>query len=99
MSTKSSLKFERDDATGELFHLYNEIFDDDYVYLEVEGFHFEAASSMDLSGKWGPRLTLKLPNAWARKLGLIGDDFRRRPAEGPEEASEPGLVQGTADDK
>jgi hypothetical protein len=26
---------------------------------------------MDLSGEWGPRLTLKLPHAWAHKLGLI----------------------------
>ena len=37
MSTKSSL------AYGPGFHLYHEMFDDDNVYLEVEGTHFEAS--------------------------------------------------------
>lgn len=71
MSTKSTLKYEHDEATGQQIHLYEDVFDDDHVYLNLEGFPFEAASSMDLSGKWGPRLTFKLPRAWARKLGLI----------------------------
>jgi hypothetical protein len=26
---------------------------------------------MDLSGEWGPRLTLNLPHTWAHKQGLI----------------------------
>ena len=37
MSTKCSL------THGPGFHLYREAFDDDNVYLEVEGTHFEAA--------------------------------------------------------
>lgn len=37
MSTKCSL------THGPGFHLYREMFDDDNVYLEVEGTHFEAA--------------------------------------------------------
>lgn len=37
MSTKCSL------AHGPGFHLYQEVFDDDNIYLEVEGTHFEAA--------------------------------------------------------
>jgi len=71
MSTKSSLKYEYDESARQMFHLYNEGFDEDHVYLNLEGFHFEAASSMNLSGEWGPRLTVKLPNSWAHKLGLI----------------------------
>jgi hypothetical protein len=71
MSTKATRKLERDETTRQEFHLYNDLNDEDHVYLALEGFHFEAASSMDLSGEWGPRLTLKLPHAWAQKLGLI----------------------------
>lgn len=37
MSTKSTL------AHGPNFHFYSEAFDDDYVYLELEGAQFEAA--------------------------------------------------------
>jgi hypothetical protein len=46
MSTKDILRQERDDKTGQGFQVYNEIFDEDGdVYLELEGFHFHAASS------------------------------------------------------
>jgi len=58
MSTKATLKFECDESTRQQFHLYNDLYDEDHVYLALEGFHFEAASSMNLSGEWGPRLTL-----------------------------------------
>ena len=37
MSTRSTL------AHGPNYHLYNEVLDDDYVYLEVEGTRFEAS--------------------------------------------------------
>jgi hypothetical protein len=36
MSTKSTL------AHGDTFHFYNEVLDDDHVYLEVRGVQFEA---------------------------------------------------------
>jgi hypothetical protein len=71
MSTKASLKYERDEASGQQFHLYNEVFDDDHVYLELEGFPFEAASSIVLSGQGPGRVAVRLPNEWARKLGLL----------------------------
>jgi hypothetical protein len=72
MSTIASLMCERDEAAGQMVHLYREGFDAAHVYLEVEGFHFEAASSSELSGKGAMRVVIKLPNEWARKLGLIG---------------------------
>ena len=71
MSTKATLKLECDETTRQQFHLYNDLYDENHVYLALEGFHFEVASSVDLSGEWGPRLTLKLPNSWAHKLGMI----------------------------
>jgi hypothetical protein len=71
MSTKSTIRLEQNEATREAVHVYEEAFDEEHIYIDFEGFHFEAASSMDLSGEWGPRLTLRLPNEWARKLGLI----------------------------
>lgn len=71
MGTKSSLKHERDEATGQGVHLYREVSDDGHVYLEVDGFPFEAASSVDLSGEGAMHLTIRFPKEWARKLGLL----------------------------
>ena len=57
--------------------MYNEIFDEEgEVYLELEGFHFEAASSGGMNGK--PRLTVQLPRDWAQKIGLV-DNVPKRP--------------------
>jgi hypothetical protein len=72
MSTKSSLKFESDDASGQKAHLYEELFDDDHVYLELTGFPFEVASSAGLSGQGPGRVAIRLPLVWAKKLGLVG---------------------------
>ena len=52
-------------------HLYQDAFDEEQVCLELEGFPFETASSVELSGQGPARLTVRLPNAWARKLGLL----------------------------
>ena len=71
MSTKNSLKYERDQATGQQVHLYQDAFDEEHVCLELEGFPFEAASSAALSGQGPARITVRLPNAWAQKLGLL----------------------------
>jgi hypothetical protein len=71
MSTKTSLKYERDAATGQGVHLHKEIFDEEYVYLEMNGFPFEAASSIELTDKGPDRIAVRIPNAWARKLGLL----------------------------
>jgi hypothetical protein len=75
MSTKSSLKFEHNEATGQMAHLYREVFDEgqEYVYLELQGFPFESSSSVDLSGKGITRVAVRLPDALARKLGLLGE--------------------------
>jgi len=71
MSTKTSLRYERDEATGQQVHLYEDVFDEEHVCLELEGFPFEAASSAALSGQGPVRLTVRLPHAWAQKLGLL----------------------------
>lgn len=52
-------------------HLYDEVFDEENVYLELRGFQFECSTSVELSGSGVPGLTVKLPRAWAEKLGLI----------------------------
>jgi hypothetical protein len=72
VSTKSTRRYEIDEETRQGFHLYDECFDDEgNVYLKLEGFQFEASTSGELSGDGVPHLTVKLPRAWARKLGLI----------------------------
>lgn len=71
MSTKGTLKYERDEATKQQVHLYQDVFDEDHVYLELVGFPFEAASSIALSSQGPGRVAVRLPNEWARKLGLL----------------------------
>jgi hypothetical protein len=71
MSTKSTIRYEDDKASQQGFHLYDDIFDEDNVYLELLGFQFESSTSVGLSGGGVPSLTVKLPRAWAQKLGLI----------------------------
>jgi hypothetical protein len=71
MSTRSSLKFEHNDASGQQVHLYQELFDDEHVYLELIGFPFNATSSIELSGQGPGRVAIRLPKEWAKKLGLI----------------------------
>jgi hypothetical protein len=76
MSTKITLKLHDEKMEGGLggFHLYRECFDEDntYVYLEVTGVPFEAASSAYLAtGKGVSSAAIRLPEEWARKLGSI----------------------------
>jgi hypothetical protein len=76
MSTRRSIELERDGATGTGFHLYREGLDHENVYLDLRGFHFEAYSWEENSGKAAPHIIIKLPNSWAQKLHLIrqGDE-------------------------
>jgi hypothetical protein len=72
MSTKSSIRYEHDDDSGKQFHLYNEVFEPESVYLELIGFHFEASSLPGITyDKGNPRVVLKFPFEWAKKLGLV----------------------------
>jgi hypothetical protein len=74
MSTKRSIKFEHDRTTGQRFHLYEEVLEPDQIYLEVIGVPFEVASSVELSGTGPNRVVIRLPEAWARKLGLLAGE-------------------------
>lgn len=75
MSTKMTLKHYDEGAEIGVrgFHLYREAFDEGnaYVYLEVNGVPFEATGADPLSGTGANSITVRLPNEWARKLGLI----------------------------
>jgi hypothetical protein len=71
-----TIRYESDKTTKTSFHLYHdELFADEpeHVYFELEGFHFEA-SSIDLSLDPihpRPRVVVKIPTTWAKKLKLI----------------------------
>jgi hypothetical protein len=82
LSTRCSLKYERDEATGQGIHLYEDLQDNrDCVMLQVEGFTFETSVSVAPSGRLDTRVQLRIPKHWARKLGLI----EPAKAAGPEE--------------
>ncbi len=68
---KRSIRYEPEDATGRSFHFYEELFGPENVYLELEGFHFEAASVPDITfDKSRPRLVVQL-RLNGPKLGLM----------------------------
>ncbi|MGH9604546.1 MAG: hypothetical protein ACRD3N_02485 [Terracidiphilus sp.] len=72
MSTKSSIRYEFDDASQVGFHLYEEAFDEGNVYLELDGFHFEASSLPDITyDKGNLRVVIRFPSEWAKRLKLI----------------------------
>jgi len=71
MSTKSTIRYETNKGSQQGYHLYDEVFDEENVYLELQGFQFECSTSAELSGSGVPGLTVKLPRVWAEKLGLI----------------------------
>jgi hypothetical protein len=70
MSTKGTRRYETAQGNQQGFHLYDEVFDDENVYLELQGFQFECSTGGLYEGGL-PSLTVKLPLAWAEKLGLI----------------------------
>lgn len=65
MSTRSSIKYQMDDAGG--FHLFTDFLDDcadaKVIHLELRGVQFEADSSGTVH--------VVLPQVWADKLGLV----------------------------
>lgn len=74
MSTRCSLKHERDEATGQGFHLYDDLADErDCVMLELEGLTFETSVSFAPSGRLETRILVRIPKRFARALGLIAD--------------------------
>ena len=73
MSTKQTIKYQRDDETGAGYHLYQDMLElDDNgngpVHLELNSIAFEAGSGW-LSGGGGVDVTI--PRAWAEALGLV----------------------------
>jgi hypothetical protein len=72
MSTKSSIKFEWDEATGDYFHVYMDGLEYENVYLELTGFPIAVDIRM---GEIKPKLTVRLSLAWALKLGIVDQDY------------------------
>lgn len=69
------MKYHRDENTGQAFRIYAELFGEKDVYLELEGFRFEAASSGEIREANGqPRLVVQLPKEWAKKIGLLSGE-------------------------
>jgi hypothetical protein len=71
MSTKSSIRYEHSDESGTGFHLYEQTFEEENIYLELEGFDFEASSTSLSNGKNRQRLVVRFPAEWAKQLGLL----------------------------
>lgn len=75
MSTKSSIKFEWDEATGDYFHVYMDGLEYENVYLELTGFPIAVDIRM---GEIKPTMTVQLSLAWALKLGIVDQEYVAR---------------------
>jgi hypothetical protein len=75
MTIKRTIRGEFEDHgehPGIGFQIYERGFDRDYVYLELEGFSFEAAClTREHNLANIPRVVIELPHEWAKKLKLI----------------------------
>ena len=70
MSTKSSIKWKEHTAEGPGYHLYDDVLDfeeDPPVYLRLDGVQIELVTLGDA----GASVTITLPRAIARELGLV----------------------------
>ena len=75
MSTRCTIKHDRDEATGQGFHLYEDLANESgCVMLDLEGFTFETSVSFAPSGRPEMRVLVRLPRRFARSLGLIAND-------------------------
>jgi len=73
MSTRCTIKDARDEATGQRFHLYEDLADErDCVMLEFEGLTFVTEVSFAPSGRPETRIRVRIPKRFALALGLIG---------------------------
>jgi hypothetical protein len=75
MSTKCSINFEWDEATGDHFHVYMDCVELENVYLELNGFPVEVDIRM---GEIKPTITVQLSLPWALKLGIVDQEYVAR---------------------
>ena len=77
MSARCTIKDHRDEATGQGFHLYEDLaHESDCVMLDLERFTFEASVSFAPSGRPEMRVLVRVPKRFARSLGLIANDSK-----------------------
>jgi hypothetical protein len=75
MSTRCSVKYERDEATGREAHIYLDFEEPGYVLLEAKGFAFEVEGPINLSTEYPLSIGISLSDEQARKLSLPGRHF------------------------
>lgn len=67
------MKQQIDGGNGQGFSVYCELFSDDFLYLELQGFPFEVTSTAGPAGQGPGTVVIRLPNEWARKIGLLNE--------------------------
>ncbi len=72
MSTRCSKVYEKDEKTGEVVHLYEDLEDEaNCVFLELEGFSFQSCVEFAPSGRPSIHIQVEIPCRFATALGLI----------------------------
>jgi hypothetical protein len=78
MSTKANIRFQQKEGELPRWQVYEELFEkEDVVYLEVEGIQADVTMIGSLWGADAGTVTLRLPAATARQLGLVPGDWKK----------------------
>ena len=72
MSTRCTIQYARDEATGQGFHVYEDLLDEGgCVMLEIKGMTFETSVRFASSGRPEMRVEVRIPRHMARRMGLL----------------------------
>ena len=71
MSPQCTIKNTRDKGTGQGFHLYEDLVQDEDCVMELEGLPFETSTFFTSHGTFDTRILLTIRRGWAHELGLL----------------------------
>lgn len=74
MSPQCTIKNTRDEGTGQGFHLYEDLVQDEDCVMELEGLPFETSTFFTSHGTFDTRILLTIRRGWAHELGLLPEE-------------------------
>ena len=75
MSPQCTIKDARGEGTGQGFHLYEDLVQDENgVMMELEGLPFETSTFFTSRWTFDTRLLLTTRRRWARELGMLPEE-------------------------
>lgn len=73
MSTQTSFKVERDEATGREIRFYRDSEEPEYMFFAIKGIPFEITGAVNLRSEYPKSIRMSFAKEKARELGLDED--------------------------